>query len=137
MLTIVEAKFNFIAIQVCGLVNFLPLKLNRVTGNIVAMQSGWRWIFFLLNFVLYYFYTLNFIRTLIQSKSSQEKIPIHHFSNHIVYSLGMTSDLCRVAAYFFVENEIVVVFNELYAKSSQGRRESRVLHTENNFRPLI
>ena len=47
-----------------------------------------------------------------------EKVRINHFSNHIVYSLGITSDFCRVAAYFFVENEIVIVFNELYGNNT-------------------
>ena len=118
-----------VAIQFCGFLNFLPFKLNRVTRKIVGVLSGWRWSIFVFNFVLYIAYTLNFIRTLIQSKFSHENIPIHHFSSHIVYSLGMTSDLCRVAAYFFVENEIVDVFNELYSKSYLGNHGFCIMKT--------
>ena len=85
-----------------------------------------------MHFVFALLYNLNFIRTLIQSKLSETKIPTAHFANHIVYSLGMTSDLCRVAAHFFVPNEIAVVFNELYNNSSLvGKAHAVLLHTYN------
>ena len=129
MLTIEEAKYNFIAIQFGAFMNFLPFKLIRASGSIRA-QSKWRWRFFVMHFVLALLYNLNFIRTLIQSKLSKEKIPINHFANHTSYSLGMTSDLCRVAAYFFVQNEIVVVFNELYNSSTMlGKKRTVYLRT--------
>ena len=123
MLTLEEAKFNFLAIYLSGLLNFLPLKLNRVSGKILGVQSKWRWMFFATNFILASLYVLNFIRTLIQSKLSEEKVPINHFSVHIAYSFGMAADLCRVAAFFFVQNEIVVVFNELYNNASLGKKQ--------------
>ena len=137
MLTLEEAKFNFLAIHVGGLVNFLPLKLNRVSGRIIGVQSQWRWMFFATNFVLALLYILNFIRTLIQSKFSEEKVPINHFSVHIAYSFGMTADICRVAAFFFVQNEIVVVFNELYNNTSWGKKQCVLLHYKNYRSYLI
>ena len=119
MLNLKEAKYNFIALQICSWLHFVPFRFDHKTGRI-QIQSEWRRRLFCVNYFLVVLYDLHFVRTLIQTILSDKEVPFSHFSAHTCFILGINSDVCRATQYFAEPDAIVTVFNELYFRATKG-----------------
>ena len=125
MLTLKEVRSNFIALELCSLIHWLPFDFNRKTGEIRRKSEVGRTIFTVI-FTLICLYELNFIWTLIKTQLSDTPPPFKHFSNHIIFSIAMGSDIASAFSYFVTGDDIVLVFNELYFRKTEGMQKWKI-----------
>ena len=119
MITLKDARANFIALELASFLHWLPFNFDRRSGRIwLKSKSGWT--LFTINFLLVLLFELNFIYTLLEIKITKRDVPFSHFANHVIFIFSMGSDLCRAATYFSAAEDIALVFNELYYKPATG-----------------